>query len=49
MRRFSVMENDSLIDLQNVTAWAVAVAVAVAFRQLSTATAWRHYLLVFLG
>jgi hypothetical protein len=42
-------ENDSLIDLRNATAWAVAVAVVFAFRQLSTATAWRYYLLVFSG
>ncbi|WP_155950909.1 hypothetical protein [Rhodanobacter sp. OR87] len=49
MRRFSMMENDSLIDLENAVIWVVGVAVVLRCQQLSTATAWRYYLLVFLG
>jgi hypothetical protein len=49
MGRFSTTENGPLIDLENAMVGVVGVAVAFAFRQLSTATAWRYYLLVFLG
>ncbi len=44
-----MMENGSLIDLENAVVGVAGVAVALAFRQLSTATTWLHYPLVFLG
>jgi hypothetical protein len=47
--RFSLTENGLLIDLGNAVVRVVGVAVAFAFQQLSTATAWLYYPLVFLG
>jgi len=42
-------ENDSSIDLENVVIWVVDVAVVLRHWQLSTATVWRYYPLVFSG
>jgi len=49
MQPFSMTKNGALPDLENAVALGLAVAVAFALRQLSTATAWCYYRLVFLG